>query len=438
MASPSPRSARSRPAASAVTPGATDRPRWGVVAHLFLAVAVALPTLVALGALAAAAVTPGQSVLNRWLLLLIGLLFLGIVGWAALLPPVRQVEIAAANTLLGTGLPEVADPRQRRSRLAGAAWLGLLTVIGALVTMAVLYLLPVGIGLLAHPLSGRRTLTWPGGVTWETGAGADAWWTVLLGVLALLLLGVACRAAALLLRRTAPLVLGPTSVERLTLADQRERDLARANALARDVHDTLGHTLTAMTVQTTVARRLLGRDPQAADRALSEVERLGRQAQADVDAVVGALRDGTEPSVRRPVSATPSSADDPLAEVRRVIAETPAPVAAELPGALSLSPGLRTDLLALVTEALTNAVRHGGGPIRLCLEDGDALRLTVTNPLPHADGPPAAGADAFRRDAAGRGGHGLAGMRERLLLRGGSLRAGADGASWTLQAVLPR
>lgn len=437
MASTSPRSARSRSAGSAVPAGATDRPRWGVVAHLFLAVAVALPTLVALGALAAAAATEDQSVLNRWLLLLICALFLGLVGWAALLPPVRQVEIAAANTLLGTGLPEVADPRLGRSRLAGAAWLGLLTVVGALTTAAVLYLLPVGIGLLAHPFSGRRTLTWPGGVTWRTGAGADAWWTVLLGVLALLLLGAVCRAAAIVLRRTAPVVLGPTSVERLTLADQRERDLARANALARDVHDTLGHTLTAMTVQTTVARRLLARDPQAADRALSEVERLGRQAQADVDAVVGALRDGTEPPGRRPVDPGSTEAADSVAEVRRVIAETPATVTARLPDGLPLSPGVRVDLLALVTEALTNAVRHGRGPIQLRLEDGDAVRLTVTNPLVDVDGL-AGGSEEVRRDGAGRGGRGLAGLRERLLLRGGSLRAGPDGASWTLQAVLPR
>jgi hypothetical protein len=64
--------------------------------------------------------------------------------------------------------------------------------------------------------------------------------------------------------------------------------------VARDLHDRLGHTLTAMTVQVTAARRLLATDPEAAGRVLAAVEDLGRRAQSDVDGVVRALRDGAQ------------------------------------------------------------------------------------------------------------------------------------------------
>ena len=95
-------------------------------------------------------------------------------------------------------------------------------------------------------------------------------------------------------------MLGPTLTERVGVAADRERVLARANAVARDLHDRLGHTLTAMTVQATAARRLLPTDPQATERALAAIEELGRRAQADVDGVVRALRDGTEDGTPAP------------------------------------------------------------------------------------------------------------------------------------------
>ena len=138
-------------------------------------------------------------------------------------------------------------------------------------------------------------MTWPGtGKTSHTGAGWHAVWLVGPGLLALVVCLTLVRAAARLLVALAPRVLGPTLIERVGIAADRERALARANAVARDLHDQLGHTLTAMTVQATAARRLLATDPQAADRALAAVEDLGRGAQEDVDGVVRTLRDGAQ------------------------------------------------------------------------------------------------------------------------------------------------
>lgn len=400
------------------------RAGWGAVAHVFLAVALSLPIAVGAITIGVSATLSDQSWLNRWLLTLLALAFLATVGWAALLPPVRQVEIAAARSLLGVDLPDVTEPLARRSRLAGASWLAILIGVGLVIGLAILYLLPAGFGLIAHPMSGERDLRWPNGSgVWRTGAGWSAAWVAVLGVVALVLLaGVLWLAARLLVRWSVP-VLGPTYGERLALAAGRERDLARANALAREVHDTLGHTLTAMTVQVTAARRLLGRDPDAADRALAAVEEHGRRAQADVDAVVGALRSGGDPTPLRPPAGT-----DAVARLRALVEQSPVKVAAKLPDSLALDPAIWHDLESVVREGLTNAARHGHGDVRLSVAaDERVIRVEVANVV-----------DV--RSRSGRvGGRGLAGLRERVLLRDGTIEAGPDeGGDWWLRVTLPR
>ncbi len=230
-----------------------------------------------------------------WLLTLLAIGFLAVVVWASLLPSVRQVEVSTARALLEydeRALPDVRSPRAWASRRRGAVWLALLSGVGFVVAAA-LYLVPFGIGLVSFPFSGDSTLTWPGvGKTTHTGSGWHAIWLIGPGLLALAACLAVLAAAARLLVTLAPRVLGPTLTERVGIAADRERALARANAVARDLHDRLGHTLTAMTVQATAARRLLATDPQAAERAMAAVEDLGRRAQEDVDGVVRTLRDG--------------------------------------------------------------------------------------------------------------------------------------------------
>ena len=72
------------------------------------------------------------------------------------------------------------------------------------------------------------------------------------------------------------------------LASETER-----NRIARDLHDLLGHSLTAITVKAGLARRLASRDPQACAREVGEVEDLSRQALADVRAAVSNYREVT-------------------------------------------------------------------------------------------------------------------------------------------------
>ncbi len=399
---------------------------WGGVAHVFLAVALCLP-LVAAAATIGASMAQDPSMLNLWLLILLATVFLVAVVWASLLPPVRQVEVSTARALLEydeRALPDVRSPRAWASRRRGAAWLALLAGVGFVVAAAILYLVPFGISLVSFPLSGHRTLTWPGiGKATHTGSGWHAIWLVGPGLLAIVVCLAVLGAAARLLVSLAPRVLGPTFSERVTVAADRERVLARTNAVARDLHDRLGHTLTAMTLQATAARRLLPTDPQATERALAAIEELGRRAQADVDGVVRALRDGADDGT--PISEALAAVD--LVEIARALVhESTLDVEFPVAGGLPVDPGCAETTRAVIREALTNATRHGTGSAALGLQaDEQSVRIEVRNPIRHG------GSTSPQRA-------GLTGLHERVLLADGQITAGPEGGdSWLLTARLP-
>ena len=79
---------------------------------------------------------------------------------------------------------------------------------------------------------------------------------------------------------------------RAVIADQAALD--ERQRIARDVHDVLGHSLTIVMLQLTAARHLLRRDPDEADAALADAERVGRDSLNQVRRTVGMLRVGTE------------------------------------------------------------------------------------------------------------------------------------------------
>ena len=82
-------------------------------------------------------------------------------------------------------------------------------------------------------------------------------------------------------RRTAP---HPEELARVAVAAERER-------IGRDLHDILGHSLTAIAVKAGLARRLVGRDDDAAAAEIGEVEKLAREALADVRATASGFRE---------------------------------------------------------------------------------------------------------------------------------------------------
>jgi signal transduction histidine kinase len=403
----------------------TTTPARGAIAHVFLAIALCLPLAAAAEVLdASMAQHPGM--LDTSLLVLLAIGFLAAVLWASLLPTVRQVEVSTARSLLGhddAALPDVRFPRAWSSRRRGAAWLATLATVGLVVTAAVVYLVPAGVELASFPFSGDTAVTWPGtGHRTHVGSGWHTGWLLVPGLVALAAGIAVVVVAARMLGALAPRVLGPTLIERVSIAADRERTLARANAVARDLHDQLGHTLTAMTVQATAARLLLATDPDAAERAITAVEELGRRAQEDVDNVVRTLRDGA------PAGQAASDGPVDLVSLARALAdESMLEVELRVPEAVPVDEELAGVVRALIREALTNATRHGTGSASLRLwSDAQAVQVEVRNPV---------------RTLVPRGPDraGLAGLHERVLLVDGEISAGADGAgAWCLRATLPR
>ena len=175
-----------------------------------------------------------------------------------------------------------------------------------------------------------------------------------------------------------------TSAEReLALVSQRE-------ALGRDVHDILGHSLTVLTLKAEVARRLIERDPAAASRELDEVITLARGALADVRSTVTRLR---SPDLANQVEATRT-------------ALSAAQIDVEMIGSAQDIPERQRALLAwALREATTNVVRHARATnVTVHLAPG---MLRVSD-----DGVGLAG---------DKPGNGLEGLRSRIEQEGGSL-----------------
>lgn len=212
-------------------------------------------------------------------------------------------------------------------------------------------------------------------------------------------------------------------------ADRAERDAARERELAvaeertriaRDLHDSAAHALNVIAVRAGAAR--LRHDPDRDLAALTAIEELARQTMTDIDHVIGSLRPGAGEPVELPPGL--SSLDALLAQhggaghdLTITVHGTPRPLTAPVDhGAFRI-----------LQEALTNAARYGSGGTRVELGYGTReLTIVVSNRVRAALSP-----------AAGNGGHGLIGMRERATSLGGNLAAQRDGGRFRLTARLP-
>ncbi len=171
------------------------------------------------------------------------------------------------------------------------------------------------------------------------------------------------------------------------LATEGER-----NRIARDLHDLLGHSLTAITVKAGLAHRLAASDPARSRQEIGEVEELSRQALADVRAAVSTYRNVTLAAE--------------LARGRELLRASG--VVADLPTATDMVDAAHQEVLAwAVREGVTNVARHAR-----------ATRCTVILTASEVE---------IRDDGVGGqagDGHGLAGLRERVTAAGGSVEAG--------------
>ncbi len=212
------------------------------------------------------------------------------------------------------------------------------------------------------------------------------------GRLLLLAVGI-CVLVATLLRWLAPRLLGPSTAERLALAEERELQLAERNRVAHELHDSIGHTLTAATIQAAVAGEVLASDPAAARAAMRSIEESTRAALEDLDYVLGVLRE------ERP-GAVPSRTLSDLPALIDRLRHAGAVVEVNLSGDLSQIQGtLSRAAYRILQEGTTNALRHGdGGPIEITVAVGsESVELRVVNSIGAVTG---GKADVVRRSGA--------------------------------------
>jgi signal transduction histidine kinase len=185
--------------------------------------------------------------------------------------------------------------------------------------------------------------------------------------------------------------------------------------IARELHDVIAHSISAMVVQTAAAEDLVTTDPERARAVLGDVAATGRRALAETARLLHLVRDDADELGLEPV---PGLADlDRLVDGADVTLERSG-VLEGLPAAVDVS------AYRICQEAVTNARRYGRGQVSLVVaRQNGALRISASNRVGST--------------ASEGGGLGLLGMAERASVLGGTLTHGVRDGRFELEAVLP-
>ncbi len=223
---------------------------------------------------------------------------------------------------------------------------------------------------------------------------------------------------------TLPAAFGGT-VRALATVRSRELDQVRLREreqLARELHDTVAHHVSAIVIRAQAGRVVAAQHPEAAVQALGVIEAEATLTLSEMRAMVGALREGEEAEL---------APRHGLADLELLARDTGGQprVEFERTGPLDdLGPAAGAAVYRIAQESITNAIRHARRAtrvdVRVCGDDA-WVRLTVCD-----DGEPTHRAPT---------GYGLVGMAERAALLGGTLDAGPNAdRGWTVSATLPK
>jgi two-component system sensor histidine kinase DesK len=210
--------------------------------------------------------------------------------------------------------------------------------------------------------------------------------------------GLAVFGISTMMRRNIDLLRAHEENAELLVENERSR-------FARDLHDILGHSLTVITVKAELAGRLMDADPERAKAEIADLERLSRDALADVRRAVEGYRDLTLPGE--------------LARARAALEA--AEIRAELPNTTDDVPTDLRELFAwTVREGVTNVIRHSHA--RSCRVVLGPTRVEVTD---DGDGAPAGQSS----------GSGLRGLRERAAAVGATVVTRSLSPGFSLSVV---
>ncbi|MGM1309786.1 sensor histidine kinase [Corynebacterium striatum] len=187
--------------------------------------------------------------------------------------------------------------------------------------------------------------------------------------------------------------------------------------IAREIHDVVTHSLSVIVAQADGA--LYTKDTEAQEEALKSISRVGKTSLREMRGVVGLLRTGEKRGTQ------PMAGFGDLSELINSVRRAGIAVGYRFTGTPpeELSAATSLSLYRIVQEALTNANKHGGGQADVLVEWLEGIvRLEVRN--------------GYMGDARGEG-HGIAGMKERAELVGGTFQQHSDAGTWIVEAELP-
>lgn len=221
-------------------------------------------------------------------------------------------------------------------------------------------------------------------------------------------------------RRLAEQQAAVVRAERRAEQERVARDLeVHRLAVARDLHDSIGHSLSLVAVQARVAREAVGRDEMAVRGALDNVVGTSTASLTDLRHALATLRSAPEDGHRQRPD---------LARVDQIVAaarDTGLDVHLERDPDAVLPDAVVATVVRIVQESMTNVLRHASAR---------TVRVVVRV---HSDGVHVEIADDGKGDDGTGGGHGISGMRDRAELVGGTLSAASGDEGFVVTASLP-
>ena len=204
---------------------------------------------------------------------------------------------------------------------------------------------------------------------------------------------------------------------------------AERTRIARELHDIVSHSLSVVITLADAAALVSRADPVQGADAMAEVSEVGRHALSDMRAMLGVLRTDEPSAGRAPLPPQPGVGQ--LSALVERVRATGLAVTLSVDGApFPLGAAAELTAYRIVQESLTNTLRHAAARqawVTIGYDEPEVRILVADDGIPAAPAAP---------NTQGQG-HGIEGMRERVALHHGALRAGpADDGGWLVEATL--
>ncbi len=307
-----------------------------------------------------------------------------------------------------SGLAQVRGFALNTASIAPAWYVVVLLVLAGLIMLGagdqgmtcLVFVAALSMAALPTWLAFSLVVVLAGGIT-AAGALVDGW-SAHGNNLAVILAAAAVWSFRLAWQRQAKLIEAEQDLSELAVEEERAR-------IARDLHDILGHSLTVISVKAELAERLFDDDPVRAKAELEDLQRLSRDALADVRSTAQGIRGISLPGeIASARMALESAGIEPL-----------------LPTVADEVPSRWRELFAwTLREGVTNVIRHSEASTCEVELDADRIRVTDDGRGPCPD------------DGSGNG---LEGLRQRARLAGATVTtsAGPGERGFSLTVTVP-